>query len=80
MRHRIRLIYPAAITGLMATSKIAQHHHCRKCGKAFVGEDSYCSSTCQDSSELVLKKKKKQLLFLYAISLIIMIVAVLFLR
>ena len=62
----------------MATSKIAQHHHCRECGKAFSGEDRYCSEECESASKNVVQKKKKQLLFLYAISFIILIVAVLF--
>ncbi|HSV42855.1 MAG TPA: DUF2116 family Zn-ribbon domain-containing protein [Methanomassiliicoccales archaeon] len=63
----------------MATSKIAQHHHCRGCGKAFVGDDKYCSDACQSSSRTVVQKKKRQLLILYVISFIILIVAVLFL-
>jgi hypothetical protein len=29
------------------TLKIPQHHHCRKCGKAFVGEGYYCSEECR---------------------------------
>jgi predicted nucleic acid-binding Zn ribbon protein len=64
----------------MVTTKIAQHHHCRKCGKAFVGEDEFCSEECKGTSTQLIQKKKKQLLFLYAISLIILVIAVLFLR
>ena len=56
--------------------KIAQHKHCRSCGKAFVGDGRYCSEDCERGSEETLKKKKRQLLILYVISVIIMIGAV----
>jgi predicted nucleic acid-binding Zn ribbon protein len=62
----------------MATSKIAQHHHCRSCGKAFVGDDAFCSTECGDTNQAVIKRKKKQLLFLYTISFIVLIVAIVF--
>lgn len=29
------------------TLKIPQHHHCRKCGNAFVGDGLYCSDECR---------------------------------
>jgi predicted nucleic acid-binding Zn ribbon protein len=63
----------------MAVSKIAQHHHCRQCGKAFAGEDKYCSEACESLNVGTIQKKKKQLLFLYVISFIVLIVAVVFL-
>jgi predicted nucleic acid-binding Zn ribbon protein len=53
--------------------KIAQHRHCRSCGKAFVGEGRYCSDECERSNEQMLKKKKRQLLILYVVSVMIMI-------
>lgn len=53
--------------------KIAQHRHCRSCGKAFVGDDKYCSEECEKGNEETLRKKKRQLLTLYVISVIIMI-------
>ncbi len=53
--------------------KIAQHRHCRSCGKAFVGDDKYCSEDCEKGSEEALRKKKRQLLTLYVISVVIMI-------
>jgi len=56
--------------------KIAQHKHCRSCGKAFVGDGRYCSEGCERGNEETLRKKKRQLLILYAISVIIMIGAV----
>jgi predicted nucleic acid-binding Zn ribbon protein len=57
--------------------KIAQHKHCRSCGKAFVGDGRYCSEECEQGNEVTLKRKKRQLLILYAISVVIMIGAVL---
>jgi predicted nucleic acid-binding Zn ribbon protein len=57
--------------------KIAQHKHCRSCGKAFVGEIRYCSEECEKGNEQTLKKKKRQLLILYVVSVIIMIGALL---
>ena len=53
--------------------KIAQHRHCRSCGMAFVGDDKYCSEDCEKGNEETLRKKKRQLLTLYVISVIIMI-------
>ncbi|MHC1709578.1 MAG: DUF2116 family Zn-ribbon domain-containing protein [Methanomassiliicoccales archaeon] len=53
--------------------KIAQHRHCRSCGKAFVGDDKYCSEDCEKGNEETLRKKKRQLLTLYVISVVIMI-------
>jgi predicted nucleic acid-binding Zn ribbon protein len=53
--------------------KIAQHRHCRSCGKAFVGDDRYCSEECEKSNERRLRRKKRQLLTLYVVSVIIMI-------
>lgn len=62
----------------MAATKIAQHHHCRQCGKAFAGDDAFCSEGCESLGKNNMQKKKKQLLFLYAISVIILIVAITF--
>jgi predicted nucleic acid-binding Zn ribbon protein len=53
--------------------KIAQHRHCRSCGKAFVGDDKYCSEDCEKGNEETMRKKQRQLLTLYVISVIIMI-------
>lgn len=47
--------------------RIPQHRHCRRCGKAFVGEgyqERYCSEECfrQDGSEAKSKLKKYALI------------------
>jgi predicted nucleic acid-binding Zn ribbon protein len=57
--------------------KIAQHRHCRSCGKAFVGEKRYCSDECEKGNQETLKRKKRQLLLLYIVSVIIMVGALL---
>jgi predicted nucleic acid-binding Zn ribbon protein len=56
--------------------KIAQHKHCRECGKAFVGEDRFCSDECGGSNKEVMQKKKKQLMALYVVSFVVLIIAV----
>jgi ABC-type multidrug transport system fused ATPase/permease subunit len=57
------------------SEKIPQHRHCAKCGKAHLGEGRFCSEECQTVSSDSLKKKKRQLLMLYGITLAILIVA-----
>ncbi|HEY3419113.1 MAG TPA: DUF2116 family Zn-ribbon domain-containing protein [Methanomassiliicoccales archaeon] len=55
--------------------KIAQHKHCRECGKAFVGDDRFCSEECGSSNKGVMQKKKKQLMMLYVVSFVVLIIA-----
>jgi len=55
------------------SEKIAQHRHCRQCGKAFVGNEPFCSAECKGTHSTKLQKKKRQLLMLYIISAIILI-------
>jgi len=57
--------------------RIPQHKHCRQCGKAFIGTSEYCSTECAKAGEEILKKRKKQLIILYVMTLIILTVAVL---
>jgi len=59
------------------TEKIPQHRHCRNCGRAFIGQDSYCSEECKSSSNSVMKKKKNQLLLLYVFSFVVLILMLL---
>ena len=56
--------------------KIAQHKHCRDCGKAFVGEDRFCSEECRGSNKTVVQKKKRQLMMLYVVSFIVLMIAI----
>ena len=57
------------------SDKIAQHKHCRGCGKAFVGGDRFCSEECRTASSSNLQKKKRQLLLLYVVTFVILILA-----
>ncbi|MDD1743388.1 MAG: DUF2116 family Zn-ribbon domain-containing protein [Methanomassiliicoccales archaeon] len=57
------------------SDKIAQHKHCRACGKAFVGTERFCSEECRTSSTTNLQKKKRQLLLLYVVTFVILILA-----
>lgn len=55
------------------TEKIPQHRHCRSCGRAFIGQEEYCSDECKKSSTARIKKKKNQLLMLYVFSFVVLI-------
>jgi predicted nucleic acid-binding Zn ribbon protein len=55
------------------TEKIPQHRHCRGCGRAFIGQDRYCSDECRRINESTVKKKKNQLLLLYVFSFVVLI-------
>ena len=61
---------------MQVKDKIAQHKHCRECGKAFVGEDRFCSEECGGSNKTVVQKKKRQLLMLYVVSFNVLIIAI----
>jgi predicted nucleic acid-binding Zn ribbon protein len=60
------------------SDKIAQHRHCRQCGKAFVGIEPFCSDECKASHKSIIQKKKKQLTVLYVVTFIILILALIF--
>lgn len=57
------------------SEKIPQHRHCAKCGKAHLGEGRFCSEECQSESSNALKRKKRQLMLLYGITLAILVLA-----
>ncbi len=60
------------------SDKIAQHRHCKQCGKAFVGNDPFCSAECKTAHNTNLQKKKRQLTMLYVITFIILILALVY--
>lgn len=60
--------------------KIPQHSHCASCGKAYIGEGRFCSEECGAKHGTNLKKRKRQLLMLYALSLIVLIIAIIALQ
>ena len=41
--------------------RIPQHRHCVKCGKAFVGDDDFCSAECRAGATQEAKKKLRKL-------------------
>ncbi len=57
------------------SDKIAQHKHCRACGKAFVGSGRFCSEECRTSNTTNLQKKKRQLLLLYVVTFVVLVLA-----
>lgn len=56
--------------------KIPQHRHCRQCGKAFIGTGQHCSPECEQENKVILKKRKRQLVILYVLTMFILAVAV----
>ncbi len=60
------------------SEKIAQHRHCRQCGKAFVGSEPLCSEECKLTNSTNLRKKKRQLAFLYLASVIILLLVLIY--
>jgi predicted nucleic acid-binding Zn ribbon protein len=56
--------------------RIPQHKHCRQCGKAFIGDEQYCSAECGSQGKDILKKRKRQLIILYVLTMFILCVAV----
>ena len=59
------------------TAKIPQHRHCRRCGKAFIGEGPYCSDECRDLDGQAAKKKLYRYIAEIAILWAVVIAAVL---
>lgn len=57
------------------TERIPQHRHCARCGKAFLGDDRFCSEECRVTNNDLLRKKKRQLLILYGLTFVVLIVA-----
>lgn len=55
------------------TVKIPQHRHCIRCGKAFIGEDRYCTEKCKETKKEELKASKRKLLIFWAVSVCVMI-------
>lgn len=45
--------------------RIPQHHHCEKCGKAFVGSGKFCSPACEETSRDEVKTKLRKLMLIW---------------
>jgi predicted nucleic acid-binding Zn ribbon protein len=59
------------------TEKIPQHKHCHECGRAFIGETNFCSDDCSKANATIMKRKKRQLVMLYAVTFVVLILALL---
>ncbi len=57
-------------------NRIPQHRHCEICGKAFVGEGSFCGEECKTSAGAVAKKKIGRLLLLWIAIVAITVAAI----
>jgi predicted nucleic acid-binding Zn ribbon protein len=55
--------------------RLPQHKHCLTCGRAVSPKDEYCSEACERERMDTLNRKKRQLLMLYAVSVVVVIVA-----
>lgn len=62
------------------TLKIPQHHHCRKCGKAFVGEDYFCSEECRKTEGDEAKKNLRKYMIFFIVLVAISIGTVILFR
>ncbi len=58
------------------TAKIPQHRHCRKCGKAFLGDGFYCSKECAEEDGREAKKKLYRYIAAIGVLWAVVIVAV----
>ena len=45
--------------------RIPQHRHCVNCGKAFVGEDRFCSAACKETASDEVKGKLRKYMLIW---------------
>ncbi|MBE6528450.1 MAG: DUF2116 family Zn-ribbon domain-containing protein [Thermoplasmata archaeon] len=60
------------------TEKIPQHRHCVVCGKAFIGDDKFCSDYCRETSTDEVKTKLRKYLIIEVVLVAIVVVALWF--
>jgi predicted nucleic acid-binding Zn ribbon protein len=60
--------------------RVAQHRHCRECRTAVPPREEFCSDACREAFVGKLARKRRQLLMLYLGSVVVLVLAVLFLR
>lgn len=56
--------------------KIPQHHHCDRCGKAFVGKGKFCSPQCEEESKAEVKGKLRKYTIIWLILVAVVVVCV----
>ncbi|MCQ2078633.1 MAG: DUF2116 family Zn-ribbon domain-containing protein [archaeon] len=59
------------------TLKVPQHHHCRKCGNAFIGEGYYCSENCRKTDGDAAKKSLRKYMVICGVLWVVTIAAIL---
>ncbi len=62
----------------VSVAELLQHKHCLKCGRAILASEEYCSDECKDSREALIRRKRRQLLYLYIGSAIVLFLVILF--
>ncbi|MFQ6012163.1 MAG: DUF2116 family Zn-ribbon domain-containing protein [Thermoplasmata archaeon] len=55
--------------------KLLQHKHCLSCGKAVPTARDFCTDTCRDKHTGVLRRKRRQLLYLWVGAMAILALA-----
>ncbi len=60
--------------------KLLQHNHCLSCGKAVRTSEDFCSDECRDKHTGVLRRKRRQLLYLWVGAMAILVLAFLLTR
>lgn len=58
------------------TVKIPQHHHCRVCGKTFIGDGLHCSDECRERDGAEARRKLRRYLVCMAVLWAVVVVAV----
>lgn len=54
-----------------ASTRLPQHKHCFTCGRAILVAKEFCDDDCRDQHIAVLKKKRRQLVVLWIVSMVI---------
>lgn len=57
--------------------RIPQHRHCEACGKAFAGEDHFCSAECKESAGKNAKGKIRKLFLVWIVIVVATVVLLL---
>lgn len=57
--------------------RIPQHHHCEKCGKAFVGNGKFCSAECSETAGDEVKRKLRKLMLIWVALVAVVVVCLL---
>ncbi|MFQ5986153.1 MAG: DUF2116 family Zn-ribbon domain-containing protein [Thermoplasmata archaeon] len=60
--------------------KLLQHGHCLSCGKAVRTSEDFCSDECREKHTGVLRRKRRQLVYLWLGAMAILVLAFFFLR